>query len=207
MKKDEGIIKEYDSKYSNNEFYWGNKPHDLTIKSIQYLSVPSKVLDLGCGEGKDSFYLAKKGFNVTSVDISVVGINKLQNCSIKNKLKIDAKISDINSFLKKCNNFDAIYCINILQFINKKDIISTIDKIKSKTKSKGLNVIASFIAENDEQKKKIMSKSRYSFDREELKNLYKNWKIIFYLEKLGKWETHGEPKHRHFIVKMIAQKP
>lgn len=68
-----------------------------------------------------------------------------------------------------------------------------------------MNVIASFIAETPKQKKIILSKGMYFFDEKELKKLYKDWKILFYEEKLGR-ETHGESKHRHFTVKLIAQK-
>ncbi len=63
------------------------------------------------------------------------------------------------------------------------------------------------MAENKEQKERIMLKYKYYFDKSELKNLYKGWNIIFYEEELGGWETHGEPRHRHYKVRMIAQKP
>jgi hypothetical protein len=67
-------------------------------------------------------------------------------------------------------------------------------------------VISSFIAENSKQKERVLSKGRYFFNKGELKELYKDWKILFYEENLGDWETHGEPRHRHFNVKLIAQK-
>jgi hypothetical protein len=52
----------------------------------------------------------------------------------------------------------------------------------------------------------VLSKGRYLFDEGQLKTLYKDWNIIFYKEILGDWETHGEPKHRHLSVKLIAKK-
>lgn len=197
---------DYNSRYSKKEFYWGIKPHKLVINSINYLPPNAKVLDLGCGEGKNSFYLAKKGFDVTCVDISKEGIKKLQNFAKKEKLKIKAYVSDAELYLNSCEEFDAIFCINILQFINQKNILSVIDKIKSKTKLNGINTIASFIVKTEKQKQMALSKGRYFFDKGELKKIYKDWKILFYEEKLGDWETHGESKHRHFTVKLIAQK-
>ena len=200
------MIKEdnYDSRYSKKEFYWGLKPHNLVVNSIEYLPSNAKVLDLGCGEGRNSLFLAKKGFQVTSVDISKVGIRKLQNLSKKEKINLEATVSNIDSYLNNCKKFDAIYCMNVLQFINKKDIFPLIDKIKSKTKLNGF--FASFIAENKKQKDIVLSKEKYFFDEGELKDIYRYWKIPFYEEKLGEWETHGEPRHRHFKVRLIAQK-
>ena len=74
----------------------------------------SFVLDLGCGEGRNSLFLAKKGFQVTSVDISKVGIRKLQNLSKKEKINLEATVSNIDSYLNNCKKFDAIYCMNVL---------------------------------------------------------------------------------------------
>ena len=196
----------YDLKYSKKEFYWGIKPHELIIKTAKQLSLHTKILDLGCGEGKDSFYLAKKKFDVTSTDISKAGIEKLENFAKDKNLKIKTKVSNAKNFLKKCDNFDAIVCLNVLQFIDKENIVSIIENMKAKTNQNGINIIASFVAESKRQKSAALEKGKYLFAKGELKELYKDWKITFYKEKVGKWETHGCPKHRHFKVTMIAQK-
>lgn len=197
---------DYDSRYSKKEFYWGMKPHNLVVDSIQHLPSNAKVLDLGCGEGKDSFFLAKNNFDVTAIDFSEEGIKKLNKFAKKEKLNIKADVSDVETYLQDCGEFDAIFAMDVLQFIDQKNIFNVIKKIQSRTKPEGLNVIASFVAENPRQKKMILSKGRYFFDEGELKKLYKDWKILFYEEKLDDWETHGEPRHRHFTVKLIAQK-
>lgn len=197
---------DYDSKYSEKEFYWGLKPHNLVVDSIQHLPSNANVLDLGCGEGKNSFFLAKKDFAVTAVDISKKGITKLKEFSKKEKLKINTYISDVKSYLEDCEEFNAIFAMNILLFIDQKNIFNTIKQIQSKTKPNGLNIIASFIAKTSKQKEMVLSKGMYFFDEGELRELYKDWKIIFYEEKLGNWETHGKSRHRHFPVKLIAQK-
>ncbi len=197
---------DYDSRYSKKEFYWGLKPHNLITDSIQYMPSNAKILDLGCGEGKDSFFLAKNNFDVTAIDISEKGIKKLNKFAEKGNLNVKASISDIGSYLENCDKFDAIFAINVLQFIDQKNIFSVIENLKSKVGPDGINTIASFVTENSKQKKMVLSKGKYTFDEGELKKLYKDWKILFYEEKLGDWETHGEQRHRHFIVKLIAQK-
>jgi tellurite methyltransferase len=197
----------YDSKYSRKEFYWGLKPNNLVIGSLKYLVSNSKVLDLGSGEGRDSIFLAKKGFDVTAVDVFDIGIKKTEEFAKQHDLTIKTSVSNAASFLDNCSNFDAIYCLNVLQFSNEEEVKQTIEKIKLKTKPNGINVIASFIAEDKNKKELILSKGRYAFDKGELKQFYKDWKIFFYEEKLGDWETHGENPHRHFMVKLIAQKP
>ncbi len=197
---------DYNSRYSKEEFYWGLKPNHLVKDSVKYLPQRAKVLDLGCGEGKDSFFLSKNNFQVTSVDFSERGIRKLNEFAKKEKLDILTEVSDIKSYLKNCEGYDAIFAINLLQFIDKKSLPNIINQIQLKTGKNGLNVISAFIAETKKQREMRLSNGRYLFEEGELRGFYKGWKILFYEEKLGDWETHGGPRHRHFNVKLIAKK-
>ena len=116
---------DYNSRYNKEERYWGTDPHPLVRVSLPFLSLPAKVLDLGCGEGKDALYLARKGFDITTIDSSEKGISKLEVYSQKEKLNITTKIADLKSFLETCETFDSIVGINILQFVHQEDLVST----------------------------------------------------------------------------------
>lgn len=197
---------EYNIKYSGPIPYWGNKPHGLAVHLNKILPANSSVLDLGCGEGQNAVYLAKHGFSVTAVDLSEKGIDRLKNLARIRRADINTCVCDAVNFIKNSSGYNAILCANLLQFIPSDKIGDFFTNIKEKTLLNGYNVIASFVAENEDQKHKAISRGRYLFDREELKINYSNWQIIKYSEKLSNWETHGESKHRHFVVKMIAKK-
>lgn len=196
----------YDSKYAKRKLYWGNKPHGLVVKISKYLPEGSTIIDLGCGEGQDACYLASKGFKVTAVDISEAGINKVKAAAKKSNARIKTILADLRNFLKVKGDYDAIICLNALQFIPSKNIKSVIESIKKKTNRGGYNVMASFISDRLEQEMKIGLKKLYFFKKGELKAYYSGWKIFKHVEKWGKWETHGEPRHRHHVVQLIAQK-
>ena len=55
------------------------KPSQEFYDLIHRMPPHAKVLDLGCGEGRNALFLAKHGCVVTAVDISVSGIQKLQH--------------------------------------------------------------------------------------------------------------------------------
>lgn len=48
---------------------WGGRPNPLLVETAEPLS-PGAALDLGCGPGGDTLWLARRGWQVTAVDIS-----------------------------------------------------------------------------------------------------------------------------------------
>jgi SAM-dependent methyltransferase len=69
-----------------------NEMPKLEKKALQLAK--GKVLDIGCGAGSHSLYLQKKGFDVTSIDISENAIKAcelrgLQNARVQNVLEVE----------------------------------------------------------------------------------------------------------------------
>lgn len=52
------------------------RPNDLLAETVSCLS-PGDALDLGCGEGGDALWLARRGWRVTAVDISAIAVERL----------------------------------------------------------------------------------------------------------------------------------
>ncbi len=56
--------------------FFENVPDENLVSYIQKREfLKGKVLELGCGPGRNAIYLANEGFDVTAVDLSVEGIN------------------------------------------------------------------------------------------------------------------------------------
>ncbi len=70
---------------------------------------PCKVLDVGCGEGFYSIYLAKKGFNVTGVDISGNAIEIARENAKKEAVKIRFIAMDMFDLEKLGEKFDFVF--------------------------------------------------------------------------------------------------
>lgn len=198
------IKKEYDFKYTQKELYWGNKPHALVVRLQKQLPKGSTVLDLGCGEGQNTIYLAKHGFTVTAVDISQVGIEKIAS---KKNIHIKTEVADILDHLKSPEKFDAIVCINILHFVKPKDLPYAIERIQSKTKSKGYNVIASFINSDKTDKQALRSSGRYFLNKKELQSTYAKWIMHFYKKGITKRKIDATTTEDCSRVQAIYQKP
>jgi SAM-dependent methyltransferase len=69
----------YDALYAAQDchFLWGSVPGRLVASIGRHLE-SGRVLDAGCGDGKNAVYLESRGFDVEGFDISVVAISELQ---------------------------------------------------------------------------------------------------------------------------------
>jgi SAM-dependent methyltransferase len=69
-------------------------------KIIARLSLPanSRILDMACGIGRHSLELARRGFDVTAVDIAEYYLNLLKEQSQRESLELDIVRSDMRSY-------------------------------------------------------------------------------------------------------------
>ncbi|MBI5206876.1 MAG: class I SAM-dependent methyltransferase [Candidatus Firestonebacteria bacterium] len=90
------------------------------------------ILDLGCGIGRHSIYLAKKGFLVSAFDKAEYGLKLTKELLEFQDLKADLKNHDINCFPYPYseNYFDAVISINVLYHTTSVNGLKAIKEIK-----------------------------------------------------------------------------
>ena len=123
----------YEKWYEGKDYYWGLEPGSFLEELIR-LSPPSfdkKVLDIGCGEGKDAVYMAQKGYNVTAFDLTENGIKKCKALAKERNVDINAYVDDINTF-EVNEKYDIVYSTGTVQYLfdqNKEGFFEKIDQI------------------------------------------------------------------------------
>jgi SAM-dependent methyltransferase len=66
---------QWDERYAGAEFEWSMHPNQFVAEQLAGLP-PGRALDLAAGEGRNSVWLAERGWSVTAVDFSRVGLEK-----------------------------------------------------------------------------------------------------------------------------------
>lgn len=103
--KKQSVIDNYDdiAKEYVNEFFEDtsdNKYIDIFLNSLN----GKKILDVGCGNGKDCKYILEKGFNINGIDLSIGMLNiakeKVPNCNFE--------IMDITKITYPDDSYDGI---------------------------------------------------------------------------------------------------
>ena len=83
------------------------EPNEFAIKTWRFLADKKfrTLLDLGCGDGRDSIFFYRKSFEVTAVDFSDSGLAKLQ----AKAPEIKTIQQDIQNLAFENDSFDVIY--------------------------------------------------------------------------------------------------
>lgn len=98
-----------------------------------------KVLDLGCGSGRQMVFLAKKGFSVYGFDIAEEGIKIAKDWLKSEKLEADFKIGSIYKKLPYSDNFfDAVISTHAIHHGKIEDVRKAIGELHRVLKPDGL---------------------------------------------------------------------
>jgi SAM-dependent methyltransferase len=72
---------EWDARYRERDgTMWSGRPNGRLVAEVVALT-PGRALDVGCGEGADAIWLARRGWTVTAIDISEVAICRAREAS------------------------------------------------------------------------------------------------------------------------------
>lgn len=65
----------WNARYAERDRIWSGAPNAALVSAVTDLT-PGSALDLGCGEGADSVWLAEQGWQVTGVDVSTTAAER-----------------------------------------------------------------------------------------------------------------------------------
>ncbi|MCW9709581.1 SAM-dependent methyltransferase TehB [Avibacterium sp. 21-586] len=194
--------------YCKKEDYFSKKynmtPTHSEVKSAVESIPPCKVLDLGCGQGRNSLFLSLLGYDVTAWDHNENSLAFLTSTAEKENLNIQTALYNINDANIQ-ENYDFILSTVVFMFLDRNAIPAIIDNMQSHTNADGYNLIVAAMSTNDVPCPMPFS---FTFKEGELKNYYQGWELIKYQEEMGelhKTDENGNRIKMKFVT-MLAKK-
>lgn len=96
-----------------------------------------KVLEVGCGNGANLWFLAKEGFDVTGFDFSPTAVQQAQKTLKKWNVHAKIECADMLSYVQKKETFDVIIDVGALQCLSYSDLKRAYSTIFSLLKKGG----------------------------------------------------------------------
>jgi len=163
-----------------------------------------KVLDVGCGEGKDAVFFARNGYDVTAFDVSDAGIEKTRKLAEQAGVRVNVFKADILDY-RLDTHYDIIFSSGVLHYIKpeyRKDIF---ENYKQFTNENGLHVLNVFVHKPFIAPPPEKEPNAYKWYSGELLSHYHNWLIKDSSEVVFDCHSSGI-HHKHAMTKLIAQK-
>ncbi|MDF5731913.1 MAG: bifunctional 2-polyprenyl-6-hydroxyphenol methylase/3-demethylubiquinol 3-O-methyltransferase UbiG [Rhizonema sp. PD38] len=118
------------------------------------ISRSHKIVEIGCGGGILSEYIARQGFNVTGIDISEGAIEVAKQHALLDNIEIEYQTGSVYQLSFPNNSFDVVVSSDFLEHIE--DLDKAISEMSRILKSGGIFVFDT-IARNEEAVKHYMS--------------------------------------------------
>ena len=144
-----------------------------------------RALDIACGQGRNSLYLAERGFEVVAMDISAVALNEARKRAELKQLRIDWRQADLEAVRFDEAAYDLIVNFNYLQR-------SLIPHIKRAIRSGGHVVFETYLI--DQIAIGHPKNPDYLLRHNELLEHFREFRILCYRE--GKFKDNGEASYR-----------
>ncbi len=145
---------------------------DWLLASARWLTGKGQALDLAMGEGRNALYLAQRGYRVTGVDISEVGVERAEALARENNLTLNTVVADLDNYEIKENEYDLISCFYFLDR-------NLFPAIKKGLKPGGLLIYQTF---NVDYLKYSGFKKEWVLEYNELLREFQDWHVLNYRE-------------------------
>jgi tellurite methyltransferase len=188
-------VPDWNERYRRGE-HATDEPSRLLVRVVDRLT-PGRALDVACGVGRHAIFLAEKGWQVTAVDASVVGIEITERRARERGVAVDARVADLErgEFLIEREAYDLVCVFYYLQ----RDLWP---QIRAGLLPGGTVVAAIHLV--DESPGADTSTPAFLLQPEELRAEFDGWEIMHYYESTLHDDDPGE--HHRRTAEIVAKK-
>ena len=212
------MAEDYDSAYSETEALFGEKESPLLAQCADLIPDGARVLDLGVGQGRNAFPLARRGCSVTGIDTSQVAVDTVNRLAAAEDLPVEAILQDFRLY-EPPRSFDAVLCFGLMQTLDLQGCASLVERLHHWTRPGGVMFLTAWHMADPSfeicrlEWDRRSGRSFRSLDGEshrlfledgEILKLFFRWGVIHHFEGLGPYHRHGSGKReRHHDVEAV----
>jgi len=211
----------YDDSYGKVANLFGIEPDGVLVEHYELLDPTLPVLDIGGGQGRNAFFLARRGYAVEVLDPSEVGLQSVAAIAVKDDLPITTHLGGFGSFDTADKTYGGILVFGVIQILSRDGINLLVKLLERWTTPGGLVFLTGHTSldegcteRKDEPQvwrpigqnsfESAAGEVRTYVDPGEVAMLFGGWEHICYVEEIGPEHRHGDgPLQRHHKVEGV----
>lgn len=102
-----GSPNEWDLRYGSDDQIWSGNPNGTLVAEVDGMD-PGRALDVGCGEGADSVWLAEQGWQVVALDVASSALERTSAAAATRGVSIETVCADVPSARFEPGSFELV---------------------------------------------------------------------------------------------------
>jgi cyclopropane fatty-acyl-phospholipid synthase-like methyltransferase len=209
--EEEASLLDFDKLYSGSSLpSLGAAPTEEVVRYVRSNAGDRCVLDLGCGDGRNSLFMAAAGYTVIAVDSSPAGIEKLTRMARARGLdeRLAGVVADVRDLPFLPELFDLVVAVTIIDHLPDHDIDALLERMIGALKPGGSAVIQVHTIGDPGYRdpranvaSELASEIRHYFDYDELRaRLTDRLRVEHYDVRMEYDTSHGRPHYHGFAI-------
>lgn len=196
----------WNKRYAADEYIFGVEPNAFLLTEKARFHSGMRVLDLACGEGRNSVWLARMGCDVVGVDISPLALAKARRLAAELDVTPSFIEGDLRQRNWESNAFDAVLTI-FIQFAAPEGRQVLFEGIRRTLKPSGLLFVQGFTPAQLTYQSGGPKELSHLYTADLLRGMVGNLQILHLREHHSELNEGSKHVGMAALVDMIAGKP
>ncbi len=195
----------WNRRFEAEDFVFGTEPNEWLRDHAAGIARHGCVLCVADGEGRNSVWLARQGFQVDAFDISVAGLAKARRLAADAGVKVNYQLADCDGFTWPIGYYDAVAAI-FVQFADPALRQRLFNHIKAALKPGGVLILQGYTPRQLEYRTGGPSTLSHLYTETMLREAFDDMEIVElrdYEAELGEGAGH---KGRSALIGLVARR-
>jgi len=215
-------VDDFDREYRATRDVFGTEPESILVRFADSLDPQRAVLDVGCGQGRNALFLARRGFAVDALDPSPVAVEQVTQAAEVENLPIRTIRGSFLDAVDIQREYGGILIFGLIPILTRAQIGDLCRFVDKHLGSGGLLLITAFgtwdpdfevrcagwTLENPNSLRSPDGRLRTYLEPGELPELFPDLTQVHTWEGLGPEHRHGDgPRERHGMAEAVLMRP
>jgi SAM-dependent methyltransferase len=212
----------YDDYYRRSPEVFGPSPNSILVDHLDLIDPSSTALDIGCGQGRNSVFLARRKIAVHALDPSLEAVRAVQAIAQEEGLPIRTIHDGFENLEPRPDGYGAILVFGVIPDIRRHQLTALTTTIRQNMAPGGVLFITGFGTwdpAHGRHRREWTEEAENSFCSldglirtylapGELRSLFPDFEAISTWEGIGPEHRHGDgPLERHGLAEAVLRRP